>query len=85
MATNLVQYFVLYGQCLLSISNKSNAILPPVSSAELLSSTTTSLLHNNSGELFVEIRVDQIIVQTKEARTRNGALSWDDEVLLYVC
>jgi hypothetical protein len=44
----------------------------------------TAIPANGSQELYVEIKMDQRIVNATKAVDRNDIVFWDEDVLLYV-
>jgi hypothetical protein len=43
-----------------------------------------TILANGSQELYVEIKLDQTIVDATKAVERNDIVFWDEDVILYV-
>ena len=60
--------------------NQSDFFLRPVHSADLTAWTE----HNEPGELYAEIRMDEVVVQRTKAVKQSDVLFWDEKLPMYV-
>jgi hypothetical protein len=67
----------------LILPNLFDVILPPVNSADV-TAWAESLPDTAAEVLCMEIRVDQMLVQTMKAVKRSTLLTWDEIVPMYV-
>jgi hypothetical protein len=78
--TDKRRFYLIHGRCLSLVQTYLISSCPPVHSADLTAWTE----YNESGELYAEIRMDEVIVQRTKAVKRSDVLFWDEELPMYV-
>lgn len=83
MKVNDMKVYSLDGQFFFLIWKHYDTILPAVGSADMTAWAKT-ILANDSQELYVEIKLDQKMVNATKAVERSDIVFWDETVILYV-
>jgi hypothetical protein len=77
------RFYLIHGQCLSLVRAYLISSCSPVHSADL-TAWTEYKLYNEPGELYVEIRMDEVVVQRTKAVKRSDVLFWDEKLPMYV-
>jgi hypothetical protein len=74
------RFCLIHGQCLSLVQTYMISSCPLVHSADLTAWTE----YDESGELYAEIRMDEVVVERTKAVKRSDVLFWDEKLPMYV-